>query len=263
MKPLLRFSLLLAVSAPLVGVGKDQDKTFTSRNTNISVFSSLSYAPYNFERKEGLISTGKSFEQNFGASLSKDYYFKFLPVGSYLSFGLRYNRATFKSYSRTKIEGFTPESGEDVSVLYEFVTVPVYFGQTYKHTFLGSLNIYGGLAAGISSNGMGTTHQHIQKSEANSERVYLTNDPWLDIGPYKPHLTADVGIRFYPFRNLRNLGFGLTFSQDLLKPYPVYREGIFGNSSQNKQEHYEYSVTRRFSNLFLSVTYSFGRKWER
>jgi hypothetical protein len=235
-----------------------KEKQLTSRNTTVSLFGNYSFGNYDFTKKEGLLETKNSFFK-FGLSISKDYYFGFLPANSYLSFGLRYKGAGAYIKARTNLEAFAPDSYNDVTLYYDNLSAPIYVGKKIvSYGGVKLFDIFGGVSLGVCQTASGTNHSTFYSFQ---HEIGMTFPDFLDIGKFKFYSSLDLGFRFTP-PGQRHFSVGGIVAYDLTKTYPLSNSGAFIDYTTNTVDNYNYSFSRRFVNLLISVNYTFGRNWK-
>jgi hypothetical protein len=252
--------VLLATVLSLAGnqVNAKKEKKLTSRNTTVSLFGNYSFGNYDFTMKEGLLETRNSFLK-FGLSISKDYYFRFLPENSYLSFGLRYKGAAAYIKSHTYLQDFAPDSYNDVTLYYDNLSVPIYVGKKIvSYGGVKLFDVFGGVSLGVCQIASATNHSTFYSFQ---HEVGMTFPDFLDIGPFKFYSSLDLGFRFTP-PGLRHLSVGGVVAYDLNKTAPLSNSGAFIDYTINTVDNYGYTFSRRFVNILINVNYTFGRNWK-
>lgn len=257
---------ILALAAACLLLGKASSKAQTEktiRNTTIAVFGTQFLNNYHFSEKAGQLSHGATLQPGFGASISKDYYFKFLPKDCYLSLGLRYTRFSVASVdAKTSMYGFGPSTGTTLKFRNETVSVPIHFGKTFRTKHL-LANVFGGSSVGFSGNGPAWMYYTIENNGSGEGLSLDTKgDGFVDLGSYKFYSTLDLGLRIHPKREWQNLGLGVQLFYDLTRTEPISRAGAFTNTSRGISENYSYTVNRKAITAALSISYTFNRRWK-
>lgn len=239
-----------------------------SIKTTLSALGNYNTGSYQFLEKVGPIAAQKN-HFDYGGEVKISY---LLPGKQklFLSTGLRLNHAQATFTTINTLPGFV-HSHSYLKWNYRWweFTAPLHLGKTFmpikNSRFF--IDVYGGLSLGVI---------HTARTFYRSTMMHeWGNDDWIGMGmldqfnpekdPFQTRFltTLDIGFNFTPIPSYPRVNLGMFVAYNLQSTNDVSNGGFFANATQGIWQDYYFTANRRFTNFTFSLSYSFGKKWQR
>lgn len=260
-----KFLLIGCLFISLLSYGQKNNEQYNITNrTRAFIGNNLSLGKYFFESSTGeeyVIRNIKKANNNLGGGVLED--FKIAPT-FFITTGVRLLTSESNVEFKTRLSEF-----DYAKTFYKFeirhwqLTVPLFIGKTIylSKDPVRTLDLFLGTSIGLGM--VCSEKQETQYKKANNNNVVV------GVGdlPFKDKLSAttllntlDIGISIAPFK-FQNVSFGIALSQNFQKMPFIKEEGVF--LAGNEVNHFKFDLSRRYTNVLFSFSYSFGKKWRK